>query len=497
MFLRSIRFKMIIWYMVILTITLSVFSYLVYEEYNIHIQEWMDNLLSSKAQGIADSIDTYWESEKIEAIKDGALANLFSKVNNMNFLKIAKSWVEEKSEDIRYINFVVQIFNSKGKLIVSSKDIPNIKQLPNMLFKDILHGKTHFYTIDAQNYDKSPVAMRVYAMSVIENNQVAYVIQVARPLESMRSAKNNLKRLFEIYLPITVILTGMIGAFLAKMSLAPVDRMSANLRKITAHTLKDRIPVPKTRDELQRLAETFNTMLTELDSAFTMQQQFMSDVSHELRTPLTILKGEVEVVLKRERSPSEYQSVLKSSLEEVNRLISLIEELLILAKIEGAKVSKDFAAVDVNRLIDQAYDSLEILAQKKEVELHKSVASDVVMILGNESQLIRLLYILIDNAIKYTPAKGTVHIETQVQGGNLLIIVKDTGVGIAPSDLPHVFDRFFQADRSRHFEGFGLGLSLAKAIVQRHQGEIAIVSDIGLGTVVQVHFPRETNPTQD
>lgn len=474
--------------MFLLFFTLAIFSIVLYYAYTQLLYENLDNLLRSRAEGIGYSIDTYWENEKLNAMRLGAPAIIFSKLNNQDFLEIAKNWVEIKSKDSRWLNIVVQIFDAKGKLIVSSKDIPNIERLPDTIFKDILNGKALLYNIIITTKEKTTLEMRVFTMSVKENDRIAYVIQVAIPLRTLRASQNILKMLFLIILPCIVLLTGLVGAFLARQTLRPVNAIINSIDQITASDLSIKVSVPKTNDEIQRLAETFNELLTDLEDTLSSQKQLMQDISHELRTPLTILKGEIEVILKKQRTPEEYQQVCLSGLEEINTMTKLIENLLILAKYESLKILQEPKEIAIQDLLQKIVKDLRILAENKNIRIVLDELKPA-KIIGNENQLFRLFSNIIDNAVKYTEPGGEIRISEVKYDKQVKILIQDTGIGIPEEALSHIFDRFYQSDKSRHHDGFGLGLSIARSIVQLHKGKIEISSEVHKGTTVCIWLP--------
>jgi len=280
----------------------------------------------------------------------------------------------------------------------------------------------------------------------------------------------------------------VVGVFLAGIALRPVDAMIKTIHQITAENLKLRITIPDTKDEIKHLADTFNDMLERLDKTFTSQQQFLQDISHELKTPLTIIRGEIEVILKKKRSPEEYERVLKSALEEINRVSRIFENLLVLARFDSKKISLELKSLDVNNVIKDILEDTEQIARQKNIKITFFPVSPAVF-RADEYSIRRLVLNLLDNALKYTPAGGDIHISTS-RGNNLVVItVSDTGPGISPEALPQIFDRFYRADASRRSDGFGLGLSIVKSIVQAHNGTIDVKSSPGRGTTFLVSFP--------
>ena len=266
-------------------------------------------MLLTKAEGIARSINTYWETEKMDALKHGARKNVFSKINNANFLKIARRWVEERTNDPDLMNIIVQIYKPDGELIAFS-----LNALTHLnISKNTLHGlatnKTVYEDRQVTQGEEKPLDLRILVIPVFEEGKIAYIVQVGGPLNSIWETLKGLKFMLFLLLPITVVLASVLaGEFLASITLKPLKNMIATARQITAENMSLRIAPPETQDEIRELAETFNEMLEKIQQVFISQKQFIQDVSHELRTPLTIMRGELEVALKRQRSPQEYSS---------------------------------------------------------------------------------------------------------------------------------------------------------------------------------------------
>ena len=478
--------------MLVLSLTLLLFSVMLYNKYSQNLYEDIDDVLESRAEGIADSIDTYWEAERQEALKDGLATDTFTKIDNINFAKIAERWVEERSNDPILLNIIVQIFNVRGIHIVSSKNIPKLDTLPKYVFNYVSAGSRHFDTIMVAIPASKPVTLRILSIPVAENHKIAYIVQVASPLSSIYSALNKLKIMLSVLLPLTVLLTGIIGAFLAKVALKPVDRIIKDMRQITAENLKNRIIIPETKEEIKRLADTFNDMLARLENAFSSQRRFIEDLAHELKTPLAILKGEMEVALKKIRSAKEYGDILNSGLEEVNRINSVVENLLIFARFENETIMLKTKILDITILLNDIVNDIKILAMQKNIGIFIS-AQEKITVLGDEDKLRRLFLNVLDNAIKYTPLGGKVDISVTKKNNFVQIKVSDTGIGIPEKEISHIFDRFYQVNKSGHKGGFGLGLSIARSIVEAHKGRIEAESVLNRGTAFIISLPLETS----
>lgn len=473
--------------MAILAITLTSFSAILYHNVASGLYTGMNTLLTSRAGGIVRAIDTYWEASNIEATEKGEKPELLRKRRNVNFARIAQKWVKEESTDPTLLDIIVHVFDTDGAIIASSKNTHNPNEISGANFISVLQGKSRFDTITLKN-QSSEMKFRVYTTPVFENEKVAYIVQVASPLSSTQIALNNLKVALFVLFPITVLLTGIMGAFLAKVTLHPVNSMIKTIHQITAENMKLKLQIPGTKDEIQKLAETFNDMLQRLEKAFTSQKKLFADLSHELKTPLTILKGEFEVMLKKMRSQEEYESVLRSALEEIDKVTKLAENLLLLARFDAKEVFPEKRKLDLNLLLKGVVKNIKGIVELKEINV--SFEPDAQMILdADESQLKTLFFNLLDNAVKYTPAKGSILVSTEKEGKSARIKIQDTGIGIPIDEIEHIFDRFYRVEKSRNSHGFGLGLSISKAIVEAHNGTISASSIPAKGTTFIISLP--------
>lgn len=488
MFLSSVRFKIILWYMLILTLTLLLFSLLLFRNLSYRLHQEIDNMLLLKAEGIVDSIDAYWEAEQEEAIKDGMDIVSLAKIDNANFARVARRWLEEKSKDPALMNIAVQIFDIRGILIAYSRNITNISVIPEQIFTLVSQGQSYSGNIFVKTSTEKRLSLRIFTLPVIENKKVVYIVQVSTGLNIVESSLRHFIVLLFFLLPGIVIATGIAGTFLAKIALNPVDKMIYAIHQITVENLKMRVKPPNTKDEIRKLADTFNEMLEELECVFTSQRQFIEDLTHELKTPLSVIKGELEVALKKMRSKEEYKSVLHSNLEEINRIIRIVEDLLFLARFDNSAVVLARKPVDMNLLLKQILEDIKILAEQKQIILNLFIQGEL-KVEGDSEKLRRLFLNIIDNAIKYTPPQGKVQITATIEDKSAKIAVTDTGIGIPTEDLPRIFDRFYRVDASRIYGGFGLGLSIAKSITKAHKGTIIAESTPNRGSTFTVILP--------
>ncbi len=282
------------------------------------------------------------------------------------------------------------------------------------------------------------------------------------------------------------------GWFLAGRVLIPVENITRAMRKISAENLNERLPVGQAGDEISRLAETFNSMLSRLEESFRKVNQFSGDASHELRTPLTILKGETEVALRWAKHPDEFRKMLESSMEEIDRMGRIIEDLLTLAKSEAGEKSLKIRELSLSDLLQELYLQAKTLGEPKKIRpTLKLDVTEEIRIHGDELRLRQLFLNLISNAVKYTPKGGRVEIALATQDNEAVVSVSDTGIGIPSEHLPHIFDRFYRIDMARNREdgGTGLGLAIVQSLAHSHQGRVEVSSTPGEGSTFTVYLP--------
>jgi heavy metal sensor kinase len=287
----------------------------------------------------------------------------------------------------------------------------------------------------------------------------------------------------------------LVGGWIAARALEPVDRMITEVREITdGRSLHRRLAMPMARDELSRLAETVNQMMTRLERSFAALRRFTADASHELKTPLTVVRAGVERAITRPDMPPETLAPLEETLQEVNRMTELLDSLLTLARADEGRAELHREPVDLREILEEAGETGELLAEHAGVGMEIRLPPEPVVVSVDRSRLRQLALNLIENAVKYTPRGGHVSVELGSHDGRAVFTVADTGIGIAAGDLPHVFDRFWRADsaRTRTSEraGTGLGLAICKWIAEAHGGTIDVQSRPGRGTTFTVGLPR-------
>lgn len=309
------------------------------------------------------------------------------------------------------------------------------------------------------------------------------------PLDRIDAFIESFRMLVTLFALLAIVVTVIATWLVAVRALHPVDLLARAAHSITqSRNFAQRVPVDGRRDELGRLASTFNEMLGSLEEAYRAQQRFVADASHELRAPLTVLQANLELVQRRpELSREEQEESISEALRETRRLSTLVSDLLALARAD-AGVSLRMEKVELDRVLLESTGEVRRIAKGRKLEVGELQPA---MVLGDADRLKQLILILLDNALKYTPADGTVTVELRRGAGTAELVVRDTGVGIPEAELPHVFERFYRADpaRARDPGGTGLGLPIAQWIAEQHRGEVRLESRPGVGTTVSVRIP--------
>jgi heavy metal sensor kinase len=318
-----------------------------------------------------------------------------------------------------------------------------------------------------------------------------YTIHVAAPLQGLQQGLHDALWLLAPLFPILLLVSSAGGYWMSRRALAPVDRIAQTARSIGADNLAQRLDVPATGDELERLSQTLNEMIGRLEAAFRRTTRFTADASHELRTPLAVMRTTAEVAL---RSPhaDEHRAALAEITAELGRTAQLVENLLLIAKADSGRAPLDKRPVDLVATVEEACAEARVLARVKELELDARLPPTSIRVTGDRDALRRLFLILLDNAVKYTAAGGKLEVSLEAVDGTAIGVVKDTGIGIAEKDLPLIFDRFYRVDRARSREqgGVGLGLAIGRWIAEAHGGTITVTSALERGSEFRVHLPR-------
>jgi heavy metal sensor kinase len=457
--LRSIRLRLTLWYVLLLAIILAGFSAGIYLTLQHNLYANLDDSLETRANDLVPLV----------SYKQGSPT--LSQELSTNSPDLGEQFV--------------RVYDSSGRLTFDTSGEAGTVPVDREAVQRALAGDTVTHGMSVTG---EPFHVRIAPIE--QNGRVTGALEVGRSAEDVSDALQSLLLILGIAYPVTLAVAGFGGIFLAGRALSPVDKVTRLARQISAEDLGQRLNLRLPDDEVGRLARTFDEMITRLDDAFRRQRQFTADSSHELRTPLTAIKGQVEIALSRPREPAAYREVLQAVNEEVDRLIRLVGSLLTLARADSGQIPIASEAVELPELVRAAAEQVQATAEKRDVHL-AVVPGASLTLQGDEDLLLQLLLNLLDNAIKYTPPGGRVTAGWSTNDTQVELRVHDTGVGIAPEHLPHIFDRFYRVDkaRSRAEGGAGLGLSICRWIAEAHGGSISVESAPGQGSTFTVRLP--------
>jgi heavy metal sensor kinase len=462
---RSIRFRLIVWYAGLLIVVSLLLATLIYGGLKVYLQESLSKAQSRRAQQIADTL--------LANIGTTGEAHVVSEIN---------AWFAPETND-RFI----RITRPDGSVLYLSqlpKDLSfEASQVPQV--ETPINKSSWRIEVPAQN--KGLLIASVPYQTPAGKH---YLVEVGASLEPIESVLHRLVILLILMLGAMVIVATGGGYLLVRKALTPVDKISSSAEHITLHNLKDRLPIAKTGDELERLSISLNHMIARLDDALQHNQRFVADASHELRTPLTIMRGELEAMVEGNYVASDVQPTAASILEEVERLARIVEGLFAISRLDSGEAHKELVQFDLAKLAISTAEQMCLLAEDKEITISSNAPNEVV-VEGDRARIKQVIVNLLDNAIKYTPTGGKIRLSVNARDGNAVLEVEDTGIGIPAAARPHIFERFFRVDkaRSRELGGAGLGLSIVKSICAAHGGQVDFQSTEGVGSRFKVELP--------
>lgn len=347
-------------------------------------------------------------------------------------------------------------------------------ELTHTLFRDEQLGKS----------------FRFVAQSIEANGRI-FRVQTGLPLDPVNQTLLLFRRYLLMFAPLLLLAAACGGFWLSRKALSPVDAITRTAHRINATNLSERLEKLSTGDELQRLSDTLNDMLERIERAFIRVTQFTADASHELRTPISLIRTEAEIVLRRSRGDAEYRDALRHILLEAERTSGLVEELLSLARADSGREALRIVPIDLSAMVREVSEQWQELMTTRGIAFTCEVDRDRITILGDHGALQRLMNALLDNAMKYTPAPGTVDLDLESSGSSVVLRVRDSGIGIAREEQQRIFERFYRVDkaRSRDSKGAGIGLAIAQWIVQQHKGSITVRSSPDKGSTFLVELP--------
>ena len=464
----SIGLRLTLWYLAIFAIAQLVFGAGMWFILRHHLYGLVDSDLAEQADDLRNLLQSQG--------KDPSIARLQEEVNEAYALEHFGNFLEVDAENGEVI--YRSAFLQEHSLALA----PPPRGRPAIFRNRRFDGK-HFR----------------FTLQVLDVNGHAYTVAMGVPSDDVVRTLSRFRTYLWLFAPLLLVVAAGGGYWLSRRALSPVDELARTARNISGANLNSRLQKLDTGDELQRLCDTLNEMLDRIETAFLRVTQFTADASHELRTPISLMRTEAELALRRSRGEAEYKEALRHILLEAERTTTLIEQLLSLARADSGRETLHLQPVNVRETLRGVVEGWRQMATIRSLQFTANLDGPDLFVMGDEAALRRVVDILLDNAFKYTPAPGSVHLSLVLKNESAVITVQDSGAGIAEEDRSKIFERFYRVDKARSREqgGVGLGLSIAQWIVAQHQGSIEAGSHAGSGATFRVELPLTAAPVQN
>jgi heavy metal sensor kinase len=423
----------------------------------------------------------------IHARTDNALAEELNECSSILASKgvaALKEEIHRKTQSAGTGKVFLRLLTTDGKEIVSSDLSPwgkiDISKTPP---QSLAQDRPIFETLKLPGGEHN--VRVIYGMA-----GPGMVLQIGRSLKDDEEILEDFRQAFRTAMAVVLTLVALGGWFMVRRSLSGVREVTRTAMAISDGAMGKRVPLTGRGDEIDRLSQTLNHMLDRIQSLITEMREVTDNIAHDLKSPVTRIRGLAEVTLTTGRSLAEYRGMAASTVEECDALLGMINTMLEISEFEAGVATLNITTVNISALIEEACDLFQPLAEDKGLVIKAQVPPQC-LLSGDKHKLQRVATNLLDNAIKYTSSGGTITVSVEEGEKEVIISVSDTGRGIAADDIPHIFDRFYRADKSRSESGAGLGLSLVLAIVRAHGGNIEVNSSPGAGSTFTVVLPRE------
>ena len=457
---RSLSVRLVAWYAGVLTLVFVLLGLLTFVSLRHYLEENLLDNQARRARQIADTLvaDTALSTEATLAAQ---VESLYSPEANDRFIRITRA-----------DGTVVYASGPPREARFDPREVP-----PNP-------------KASARKLQLPGGSVLLAAYDTAARDGTRYRVEVGTSGAPGEALLRRVLAILAVGLPVAVGAAVSGGFVLVRRALVPVARIAGKAQEISQHNLSERLPVVRSGDEIERLSVSLNHMIGRLEDAVTGSKQFVADASHELRTPLTVMRGELEALAQAPGLALETRETVGSVLEEVDRLTEIVEGLLSLSRLDSGEAPAEWVRFDLAELAADTADQMSLLALDKGVSL-SCVCSGSVPVAGDQARLKQVVVNLLDNAIKYTPGAGRVELAVHAEGGQALLEVTDTGIGIPADALGHIFQRFYRVDgaRSREPGGAGLGLSIVQSICSAHGATVEVLSTPAAGATFRVRLP--------
>lgn len=454
----ALRWRLTLWHVGMLAIVLIGFALVSYRFLADGLAAEIDRALQERAQHVLDAVQM---------------------VPNRNVQDVVAPTDEFNSPGI-----YVQVLTPDGEIVAHSYNLGQQQlPIPDLLLEQAAAGES-FYVSETVRGQQ----VRLYYQPVFREERIAGIVQVGRSLQGVETTLGRLQTIYTVGIAGALLIGGAITWLLVRLGLQPVTEMAHTASRIAqSGNLNERLAYDGPRDEIGRLATTFNTMMDRVEDAFAVQRSFVADTAHELRTPIATIRGNVDLLLRYGDNPDRRQKALASIKKEGERTTRLINDLLLLAQADAGQ-QLELVPVELDAVMIDVYEKTHRLAADVHVSLEQC---EPVVIRGDRDRLVQMLLNLVTNALTYTEPPGHVSLSLTTDDKCAIVQVRDTGVGIPPDDMPHIFERFYTARRNntRGTSSIGLGLAIVKWIVEEHDGTINVESHVGEGSTFTIRFP--------
>lgn len=459
--MSSIGARLTVWYLLILALGFAIFAGGLWVAIRVSARDAVDAELRDRLRGLEKFVSAQVTSQPNEDLRD----------------ELREHSVLGPGGDL------IQVADERGEWVYRSavlerSGIPILR--PDQITLKVYEDKT---------VQSKPVRFATERIVVAGH---AYSIQVASPMSAVFETLNRLGQTLWLLVPLLLGAAGAGGYWISRCALAPVDAITKAAESISISNLSNRLSVPPTGDELERLSETMNRMLARLQSSVERMTQFTADASHELRAPVAVIRTTAELAARGDRSMTDLQEDMRHIQAEAERTTGLIESLLLLARADGSSDGLlQLEPTDLAACARHAVEQVRQTAGARDMTIRFDEPPEPLIVNADAQVLRRMLYNLLDNGVKYNRPAGTVEVTFGQDGSDAICTVSDSGIGIAKADQAHIFDRFWRKDkvRSRSSGGVGLGLAIARWSVERHHGTIAVRSELGQGAAFEVRLP--------
>lgn len=482
-FIYSIRMRLTVMYLALLGITLAVFCTVLLKLFVRNHQQEFDFALYNHAVDVAQSITVDFFGDFVFTPNA-----LLAKEKVFPF-SLGKSFA--------------QVVSPEGQIVARSANLMDQSlPFPNEDWQALFRRGHVYRTLTPKDLQTITSALKGenyrQILFMVRRGKPLFILQIAVPMTLLDREKKDLIEFFMIGIPISLLLAGIAGFYLAGNALAPVRNLIQKASKLNPSNLSERLPEPSTEDEIRMLTVTLNSLLGRIEKAFESQEHFIADASHQLKTPLAILRGELDVFRAKERDPEEIHAFFESATQELEHLSRLVDDLLTLAKIDAGAGSLLLRSVRLDEILLETISRFELLAKKKNIAIRfnmddrTSGSDDHHFEIQGDSDLIQSLFRnLVDNAIKYSPENSSVEVELINEKEEIIASIKDFGAPIPEETKERLFQRFERGNlRVGGVNGTGLGLTIAKRIAEMHSGNILIFQEKDNGKSFRVAMKK-------